>query len=732
MKNIISHLKQSKDKTEEWNIQTNEEHSNGVAQLASEFSSEFGFGDVGKILGLLHDKGKEKIDFQNYICKTSGYKTDLPSWQDKSHAYVGAVLAKIVYGPLGDLMANQIAGHHAGLYDTDELNNDILKKDIPKEIDTNISKIQIPTDVLRTYNRPEELHHLIRILYSCLVDADFLDTERFMNPESFASRKNSTTMKELKEMLQAKLDEFKNAPDTDVNRIRRRVQDKCLEASTQPQGFFSLTVPTGGGKTISSIIWAINHAIKNSKKRIIIAIPYTSIIVQTAAVLKSIFGENNVLEHHSNIDFEQCKDAQLRHQMKLATENWDYPIIVTTNVQLFESMFSNKPSVCRKLHNLSNSVLILDEVQTLPTDFLQPIVDALKCYQKHFGMSVLFTTASQPILSGNIQNQCGVHFKGIENNTICEIIPRELDLSKKLKRVDLTFDQEISDYDEIARRMSKNNVVLCIVNTRKDACEIYHRLPKEGITLHLSRMMYPQHVSASIAILKTALSNKYPVIRVVATQLIEAGVDIDFPIVFRQISGLDSILQAAGRCNREGKLSIGHSFVFKLPEQTEKGMIGKSINAMKELLIEGNMDYFAEESMYSYFKTLYSNCSFDKKELYKEIAIPNRCGIPKNNFQKIADKFQLIDNNGYVAVIIKNEHSKSLVDQLTSGNITYLLMKKLMQYSVNVSKYVIDNLEKENIVYKVNGQYVADGNQYYSPDIGLLSENHYLEETLMV
>ena len=236
-------------------------------------------------------------------------------------------------------------------------------------------------------------------------------------------------------------------------------------------GFFSLTVPTGGGKTISSIVWAVNHAIKNGMKRIIIAIPYTSIIVQTATVLKSIFGENNVLEHHSNTDFDQCKDSSMRHQMKLATENWNYPIVVTTNVQLFESMFSNKPSACRKLHNLCNSILILDEVQTLPTDFLQPIVDALKCYQKHFGMSILFTTASQPILSGVIEG-CNpiASFNGIKS--IYEIIPDKMKLHDSLRRVQLEINDKGKTYDEVSNELSQFDMVLCIVNTRKDAKEL--------------------------------------------------------------------------------------------------------------------------------------------------------------------------------------------------------------------------------------------------------------------
>ena len=249
-----------------------------------------------------------------------------------------------------------------------------------------------------------QINHLVRVLFSCLVDADYLDTEKFMNVSSASQRGHHKKLSELQILLE---DHFcklnNNSEDSTVNVIRRCVQEQCIKMSSGENGFYSLTVPTGGGKTLSSLLWAMRHAVCNGQKRIIIAIPYTSIIVQTASVLKSIFGEENVLEHHSQFTIDSIIDKDIRLKAKLASENWDYPIVVTTNVQLFESMFSNKPSDCRKLHNIANSVIILDEVQTLPTDYLQPIVDALKSYQRMFGISVLFTTASQPVLSGLIE-----------------------------------------------------------------------------------------------------------------------------------------------------------------------------------------------------------------------------------------------------------------------------------------------------------------------------------------
>lgn len=707
-------------------IQSNNEHLTGVAEIARGFSATFGMGDWGYAMGLLHDKGKEKVDFQNYIKRVSGLVSDAPSWTDKSHAYVGALLAKKLYGTYSNLMTNQIAGHHAGLYDTDELNNDILTKVIPQEVDCKMERGSLNTDILRTYTQPEHLHHLYRMLFSCLVDADFLDTERFMIPENYVLRINDTTMEDIRRMLQTKLDAFKNTPVSPVNSIRSQIQEECLKASSMASGFFSLTVPTGGGKTISSIVWAVNHAIKNRKKRIIIAIPYTSIIVQTAAVLKSIFGENNVLEHHCNADFEQCKNSKLRHQQKLATENWNYPIVVTTNVQLFESMFSNKPSACRKLHNICDSVLILDEVQTLPADFLQPVVDALKCYHQHFGVSVLLSTASQPILSGVIEG-CNPRttFKGIER--ITEIIPTDMNLHDALRRVKIEIHDDDNTYDEIAEQLANHDKVLCIVNTRRDAKELYERLPKEE-ALHLSRMMCPAHVRNTIENIKELLVNDAPRLKVIATQLIEAGVDIDFPVVYRQETGLDSVLQAAGRCNREGKRDVCTTHVFSLAKERPlpRGSMQDANNARKAL--PADSDWFAPETMTHYFEQLYCRRdTFDKKDMKHYLNNPREI-----YFETAAREFQLIDD-ATIPVIVNWGDSMVLVTQLKEKGPSYTLMKALGQYTVSVRHNDFKTLVEAGQIEEVlDGIYVVQDRSQYSDEVGLMTDNRWLEETLII
>lgn len=724
----ISHIYQ--DQAGHWIIQSNEVHTAGVAKLSSQFAAEFGMGVWGKVLGLFHDRGKETNAFQQHIKKDSGFAPETKVVGDYHHAYIGAIIARNLYGKTADnFFVNQILSHHSGLHDSCELDGEKseLKKDIPAEVNTNAEKDVL--DKLSFKCGASDIHHLSRMLYSCLVDADYLDTEAFMDKGSSELRANKAALKDLLPKLEAYLRNLKDrAENTEVNHIRSEVQLRCVQTAVSPIGFYSLTVPTGGGKTLSSLVWAMKHAIHNGQKRIIIAIPYTSIIVQTVAILRDIFGAENVLEHHSNVDPEQIKDEKLREQMKLATENWDYPIVVTTNVQLFESMFSNKPSVCRKLHNIVNSVLILDEVQTLPMGYLQPIVDSLKTYNSLFKVSVLFTTASQPVLSGLIEG-CNpmASFQGIK--AINEIIPKDFGLHERLRRVKLDIDNSGKSYDEVAEMLKAHKRVLCIVNTRKDAKELYERLPQEGITLHLSKMMCPAHISETIEQIKTALKDDdNEIIRVVSTQLIEAGVDIDFPIVFRQEAGLDSVLQAAGRCNREGKKEVCTTYVFSLAKEHNlpKGGIQDGNNA--RLSLDSSSDWFAPETMSSYFRQLYCrNDSFDRKDIKHYLYdVHNMC------FASAAEKFRLIEDAGETVVVCW-ENSMELVQKLLQNGPSYLLMKKISKYCVNIYQRDFEALCKMGVVTeKREGLFVVDYAQQYDEHIGLRIDNNWANESLII
>ena len=718
---IISHIRLS-----DMAIQSNEEHQQGVAELAESFASDFDMGKIGRIMGLLHDKGKEQAEWQKYIRGVTGYNKEYAHLiKGPNHAYVGACIAAKQYPHIASLIAQPIAGHHRGLYDYCLFEEEI-KKSIPNEISEG-TKISFNMPVLP---KPEkyDYHHLVRMLFSCLVDADSLDTEHFMNPEQAVLRGSRTSMKELLTRLETYLRNLKTqADDTEVNRIRNYVQNLCIKESTGTKGFYSLTVPTGGGKTLASILWALHHAVTNKLKRIIIAIPYTSIIAQTAATLKTIFGEENVLEHHSNVNPDDIKDRKQRERMQLATENWDYPIIITTNVQLFESLFSNRRSACRKLHNIVKSVLILDEVQTLPMDFYKPIVHTLDTLCRLFNTSVLFTTASQPVLTGRIEGtNPSVGFDAL--TSVHEIIPADAKLHDKLRRVELKIDNTPKTYDDIVAEIAKYRRMLCIVNTRKDAKEIFDRLPKEGICLHLSRMMCPAHVAETIHHLKMLLKDKTDVpIRVIATQLIEAGVDIDFPVVYRQEAGLDSILQAAGRCNREGKQGICSTYVFSLGKEhpLPPGFISQTNNARLNMV--GQYDWFAPETMEAYFKQLHCRINnFDKQQM-QELLYKSTC-----EFEEAANRFQLIDDQT-TPVLINWHDSISLYQRLLSEGPSYQLMKQMAQYSVNIHKHDFDKLKNIGAIEEpFENIYVITNPAFYHNDTGLSIENHWLEETYII
>lgn len=726
MTELFAHITQAKENNNKQRTQTLEAHSSRVSELASQFAAEFGCGEIARVMGLLHDKGKEQVEWQKYIQGITGYRKEYAHVkQGPNHAYVGACITQKQYPQIAPLIAQPIAGHHRGLYDYCEY-VEAIKEGIPDDV---IVKEKIPFAFPRFPKMEKyDYHQIVRMLFSCLVDADSLDTEAFMTPEQERLRGCHTTMTVLLGKLESHLQMLrKGAQDTEVNHIRNYVQEQCVKESQGEKGFYSLTVPTGGGKTLASVLWALHHAVKKHHHRIIIAIPYTSIIVQTASTLKRIFGEDNVLEHHSNVNPDNINDKELRERLQLATENWDYPIIVTTNVQLFESLFSNKRSDCRKLHNIANSVIILDEVQTLPLGFYKPIVHTLDTLHRLFGVSVLFTTASQPILTGRIEGANPfASFEALAS--VREIIPAKTQLHDKLRRVKLNFMEGSQTYGEIATELAKHKRVLCIVNTRRDAKELYDRLPKEGICLHLSRMMCPAHVAATIQHIKEALKveSDEPV-RVIATQLIEAGVDIDFPVVYRQEAGLDSILQAAGRCNREGKQEMCTTYVFGLGKEhpLPPGFISQTNNARKGM--GQQHDWFAPEAITSYFQQLHSRIdNFDTKQI-QELLYKPEC-----EFEEAARQFHLIDDQT-TSVIINWNGSIDLYQQLLSQGPSYSLMKKLAQYSVNIRERDFHKLQSIGAVEEpFENIYAITNPQFYKADTGLSIDNQWLEETYII
>lgn len=733
----ISHLKYDLREDGGWIVQSNEEHCGNVAAIASEFAGRFGLPRCGSLLGILHDRGKEKTAFQNYIKRSSGYDPSAPAAGPdlKAHSYVGAM---ILNRPRYDLFSNIVAGHHRGLYNGRHLEVE-LKRPFPEEIEMP-SDLPYPDDYLTPLAKKlgrDRRNHLIRLLFSCLVDADRLDTERFLSPETYDRRGHGDRLESLLEKLEAHLLKFGHCRESEVNRIRKEVQDDCRKAAEWAPGVFSLTVPTGGGKTLSSVLWALLHAVRYGKSRIVVAIPYTGIVAQTADILKGIFGEENVLEHHGNVDYDEADDKDTA--ARLATQNWDAPIIVTTNVQLLESMFSNKPGKCRKLHNLVDSVVIFDEAQALPTQVLQPIVEALQAYVDCFGVSILFSTASQPSLTGTYPGSTGQNgFRGFEEGTVREIIPPERNLSRRLKRVDLHFDDmRPLDYDEIAERLLKHPKVLCVVNSRRHAMEIFRRIAGDdkALTVHLSRNMCPAHISDKLSEVKEALKDDTSVVRVISTQLIEAGVDIDFPVVYRQLAGLDSILQASGRCNREGRLPSGDSYVFEIAGAKTPGYIARASSATRALLdIRSEIDdWFAPETIGMYFKQLYSRLDgFDTHDIggmlhrkFKDI-----------DYEDAAETFRLIENEGASVAVPYGDGAQILAQfEATAGNGYFdkSLFRKLGRYTVEIPRRMLDELVNKGVARAVTESlWAVDDVAQYDGNIGIRTESHWINELIII
>lgn len=715
----ISHIY----KDGEWHIQTNEEHCEGVAGFASEFAAEFYMAEWGRMMGLLHDRGKESNGFQAYIRRNSGYDPMASSSSRKEHSYVGAILAHRHAYDTFYWLSNAIAGHHGGLYNIDELELKI-KEEIPEEVSQNLPDIKLPLPKFKF--TPDDASHISRMLFSCLVDADWLDTERFFDPDKSTVRGEFSTLEELDQKLRSYLCKLKELPSSPLNDLRNEIQAKCEEAACLEPGFFELTVPTGGGKTIASVIWALRHAITFNKKRIIIAIPFTSIIVQTAAKLKEIFGEGNVVEHHSAMNESAADERSM-----LACENWDAPIVVTTNVQLFESMFSNRRSACRKLHSLVNSVVILDEVQSLPLSFLQPIVNGMNTYAELFRTSFLFCTASQPILDGE-RKGCGEQpFKGISREKIRPIISDDMQLHDRLRRVKINIDSITHSYQSLAECLKKHKRVLCIVSSRKHALELYNELTKDSTitTIHLSRSMCSAHILEKITEIKNTLADPEKGIRVVSTQLIEAGVDIDFPVVYRQLAGLDSITQAAGRCNREGRAKEGNTVVFSFKEDRQASFLRFATDTMKDLISTyPNADWLSPDMMRLYYEKLYYRTPcFDSNGIGKLLVDPRNC-----QFEEASKKFHLIDEAG-TKVIVNFRGSEEFIQELLEKGPSRKLSRQLGRFSVTVPKKLFDEFNQKGLIEaSYPGFYFIPLKDQYDDNTGLKTRNEFEEQTFII
>jgi CRISPR-associated endonuclease/helicase Cas3 len=713
-----------------------EDHLRGVAEKARQFAEPLASGDWAWNAAWLHDLGKADPIFQGYLRRENGMDDSEYDYGRVNHSSAGAACAGDRLELAGRVLAYLVAGHHAGLPDwhpADTGNAALqirlgegrrnLQRILPFA-DHTLAKLH-PVRRPPAFVKPANFHFWLRMLFSCLVDADFLDTEQFMERGKTEQRRQYPRLEELAPLFFLALDILEQgAAKTPVNAIRAEVRRACEEKGEMRKGLFSLTVPTGGGKTLSAMAFALRHALKQGQQRVIYVIPYTSIIEQTGRVLAGIFGRENVVEHHSNLSPEK---ETLRSQ--LATENWDAPIIVTTNVQFFESLYAAKPSRCRKLHNILNSVVILDEAQLLPPELLRPCVDAMNDLVRSYGVTLVLATATQPALP-NLDPPA-------------EIIPGEWNLYERLKRTDFNFPASLNepiDWASIAQRIQQHDQVLCVVNTRRDCHDLFQLMPAG--TIHLSALMCGTHRSAVIRLIRWRLRKRLP-IRVISTQLVEAGVDIDFPVVYRALAGLDSIAQAAGRCNREGKLNdagrLGEVYVFVPPKPAPRGLLLKGENTTRELCSLPEFDPHQPHSFTRYFQLFYSKVN-DTGSQFHDLLIKDVSPDLYFQFRTAAEQFRLIDDQAQQPVIVryKQKESEKWLTRLRFAGPTREIMRALQGFTVNlptrmVTAMLVDGRLEEVEPLKAPGIIAQACLKLYDRRIGLdVYADHLPVEDLMV
>jgi CRISPR-associated endonuclease/helicase Cas3 len=645
---------------------------------------------------------------------------------------------------LSRLLQYAIAGHHAGLADWEGgLAQRLAGADAQAEADQALSEPN-PQDILRPAlgdldrrallallneradgtPQPGRAALHLRMLFSALVDADFLDTEAYFEPDAARQRCGTIGIDALRQACDAHLQRVCSAAQGPVNRVRAEVLRQCRAKAALPSGVFRLSVPTGGGKTLSSLTFALEHAVRHGKRRVVYAIPYTSIIEQTADVFRSVFaalGDDVVLEHHSNAEADESRD---NHRSRLACENWDAPLVVTTNVQLFESLFSRRTSRCRKLHSLVDSVIVLDEAQLLPLQFLQPIVDVLRYLVQDFGCTVLLCTATQPVLDAGagFDAQRGLQ-RGI--GAVTEIVADVPALYAALNRVQVQLPPSLSTpraWPELADEITTHGAVLTIVNRRADSAALY-RLVKARAPdgcWHLSALMCAQHRSDTIAAIKAALAARREAlaagreaapVRVVATQLVEAGVDFDFPVVYRALAGLDSVAQAAGRCNREGRLNEpGQVHVFVPPTKSPPGLLTLARDTCTAVWHDLPVQPLALPLVERYFKRLlHDTKSTDDKRICELLSLRPDMGALTLPLQlrAAAEAFRLIDDQDGAVVLVRyrsptaREDIDALIGALERDGPSRWLMRRLQRYGVTLYRHQCTALLRDGLIREV-------------------------------
>lgn len=674
------------------------DHAKNVAEMASGFAAPFGAEKMARWLGWWHDAGKAHPDIQAYL-QGEG--------ESKDHSSVGMLAATDAM----KLLAFNVAGHHGGLSNFHELRDRIRRKQEESRIvdalemarplieahAPTIRREDLPTFLKEATSEEETRRRYdfwLRMLHSALVDADCLDTERHFNPERFETRSVGVSLDDLWRRFendqQALIAE---AEDTPVNRRRQAVYDAAIKRASNPPGFFSMTVPTGGGKTRSAMAFALQHARSHDKRRVVVALPYTSIIEQNADVYREIFGDGIVLEHHSAVRTaaEPGDESTVERWRRLAAQNWDAPVVVTTTVQLLESLFANHNGRLRKLHRLADSVVVLDEVQTLPPRLLETTLDGLRELARHYGTTVLLCTATQPALTARPD------FPGLDE--VREIVPNPTALYRDLKRV--TYDVQVDTpwtWDDVATALLNERQAMVVLNTIDDAAAALGALPDDETVLHLSTRLCGTHRRRVLREVHRRLDAGEP-IRLVATQVVEAGVDISFPRVLRALGPLDSIIQAAGRCNREGERDTGHVTVFEPADGgTPPGAYRTGRDIARQLFRHAeSLDLHDPQWPRRYFERLYDSRDLDAAGVQ----------VLRSEFQfaTVAERYRLIEDDT-TPVVVDDGDGWSILDEIVdeakhTGFVHRDDWRRLQPYTVSLYEHALDEAARTGNAHEV-------------------------------
>jgi CRISPR-associated endonuclease/helicase Cas3 len=737
----------SRNDRSDW--QTLPDHLVAVAVLAAERGEKFGAQRAAALAGILHDLGKYTAAFQRRL-DGSGESVD--------HSTAGAKnVGRLVVGGadrgMAELIAYAIAGHHAGLPDREGETGSLTER-LAKDIDSLDPAWQSevspdPIDLMPRFRWEQDASRLAfqlgflgRMIFSCLVDADFLDTEAFYaRTEDRRVDRNWPALPKIIDQLVAAFDSYmvekrKVAASTPVNRLREEILAHVRGKAGEAPGIFTLTVPTGGGKTLASLAFALDHASRHGLDRIVYAIPFTSVIDQTATIFRDVLGDDVVLEHHSAIDEERVSRREGADKLRLAMEDWAAPIVVTTNVQLFESLFANRPSRCRKLHNLARSVIVLDEAQTIPLPVLRPCVAALDELARNYGTSIVLCTATQPALAA--PDFCG----GFAAEGVCELAPEPARLAAVLKRVEVRRAGEITD-DHLVASLDGLSQGLVIVNSRAHALALYRTAVNAGLdgVVHLTTRQYAADRRKILENVRARLADGRSC-RLIATSLVEAGVDLDFPRVWRAEAGLDQIAQAAGRCNREGRWPAEDSIVtvFKPAEYRPPREIAQ-LSGDFARVAGRHADLLSLDAIRDYFGEVYwrKGASLDAKDVLAAFTVD---GTGTDfAYRTVAEKFRLIETGLLPVIVARDEAAKTVLAELVApeGH-AGAVARKIQPYTIQVPPKARNLLLANGHVRFVEEKRFGDQftvlktEGLYQGDIGLLwEEAEYLQlENLII